>query len=220
MATRMFIGGLLATLLCAAAWSNASGRLYLAAAVALAQEEPSAAPEEDGRIYKWEKDLRWFAFRLLKDIRRLSIRLVRLLRRSVDYWLGWLLRGTVLLLFAGLVSAVDRRLLLLGWKRGVRVALSYATVGVIVFLRLLRDRRIAARDRVIVPLAIIYAIGARYWLTLGSQLADLIVELAVVALAARVFVHRCPDALVEQHAVHARRRVLARLTVSSSGQTP
>jgi hypothetical protein len=172
------------------------------------------APAEGSGIFKWEQDLRAFSFRLLKDIRRWSIRLMRLVRRSATYWVGWIARGAALLLFGGAVSAIDRRILLLGWRRGARVALAYAWVGVVVFLRLLFDARVSWRLRALVPIAIVYGIASSAWIASGNAIFDCVDELVVVAFASRWFVRRCPDEIVEQHAFHARRRAQELIPVS------
>lgn len=179
---------------------------------------PTVAPE--GQVFAWERDLRWFTFRLLKDIRRSWIRLTRLLRRSAEFWLAWL--GTALgyTLAGGIASAVDRRLLALVWQRGPKVALAYAGVGVVVFLRLLRDRRVKRRLRWIMPLAIVYAIAAPYWIDLRYAPLNRIDEFVVVVLAARWFVRRCPDAVVEGHASVVRARTFPQLLAPSKQRQP
>lgn len=212
----MIIGGLVAVLLLIGAPADAGTDANAPWRVLRAQHVPPIEPAESpDRLYTWEKDLRWFAFGLLKEIRRFWIRFTRLLRRSVDFWASWIASAAALLLFAGVVSAIDRRLLVLAWRRGARVALAYALVGVAVFLRLLRDRRVRRRVRWIIPLAIVYGVASSYWVDLRPAVPNYIDEVVVMAIASRWFVRRCPDAIVEQHAAHVREHGLKRLLVSS-----
>lgn len=215
----MLIRGLAALLLLIGSPGEVVADRFDVGAIVRVQAAPAAEPVEEGRIFKWEQDLRWFTFRLLKDIRRYGIRTMRLLGRSSDYWLAWLTTSALLLLFGALVSAVDRRLLGIAWKSGARIALAYASVGILVFLRLLRDRRVRARLRAITPLAILYGLCATYWLAPLSPALVWVNQLAAVAVAARWFVRRCPDEVVEQHADYVRQRTLSQLLISS-GQRP
>jgi len=215
MGIRFVIGGCVAILLYAAAADEVcAGTAPSLSEFVLQQTSADDGSEDEARIYKWEKDLRWWTFRLLKDVRRYSIRLSRLIQRSAVYWAGWVASATMLLLYGGLVSAVDRRLLALAWQRGARVAASYAWIGLVVFLRLLRDRRVSGRLRLMVPLALLYSIISSTWLDTGLRVLDLTDEFLVVGLASRWFVRRCPDAIIEQHAAHARERAPA-IPVSS-----
>lgn len=171
--------------------------------------------------FRWEQDLRWFSLRLLKSIRRTWIRFTRLVRRSADYWLGWLLGSACLLVVGGVVSTVDWRMLAMARQRGLRAAVEYARVGLVVFLRLLRDRRIPGRIRILVPVAILYAAFSSGWLRLGSSLIiDWAFDAFVVIAASRWFVRRCPDALIEEHAVRARTPPAKRVSLSSSSSQP
>jgi hypothetical protein len=210
----MIIAGLLALLLGGVSADGWLPRLETTTAMVL--QAPGRAPADavEG-AFKWEEDLRWFTFRLLKDLRRYGIRLSRLIQRSAQYWIAWLWKGTALLLFGALASSVDRRLFALARERGMRVAVIYASVGIVVFLRLLRDRRISGRARGLVLLAVVYGICAGYWLDLRWRILDLADQLLVMAAAARWFVWRCPDEIVEQHAAHVRERILANRVVSS-----
>jgi hypothetical protein len=167
----------------------------------------------------WVQDLQMGTIQLLKDVRRWSIRLARLVQRSAGYWFGWLFSTVFLLLFGGLVSAADRRILIHAWRQGTRAALTYAWIGLVVFLRLLRDPRVAGRVRLIVPLAIVYGIISNSWLDTGSSILDASDEMLVMGLASRWFVRRCPEAIIEQHAALARERVQAAVPSSEEGSS-
>lgn len=216
MGATTIIGGLVALLLFAGSPAVETGGTVAAFASAYALSAPE--PVDEGRLFKWEQDLRWFTFRLLKDIRRYAIRTIRLLTRSSDYWLAWLATSLALLTVGAVASAIDRRLVVAAWKSGWRIALAYASVGVVVFLRLLRDRRIPRRVRAALPLAILYGLGAGYWLAPLSSAIAWANQLVAVIAASRWFVRRCPDAVVEQHADYVRRRTLSRVQLSSAEQ--
>lgn len=163
----------------------------------------------------WVQQLRQFTYNFLKDIRRWSIRFARVIKRSAYYWFDWLLTAVTLLLFGGLVSAIDLRIIAIGWRRGLRVALGYAWIGFVVFLRLLRDPRIAGRLRLVLPAALLYGIISSSWIETGIPLVDATDEWLIVGLASRWFVRRCPDEIVEQHAAEVRQRSKAVLPTSS-----
>lgn len=178
-----------------------------------APEIPGAA--DDLAPSKWGKDLRQLTYQFLKDVRRWALRVTRLIQRSAYYWFGWLVTASTLLLFGGLVSAIDLRILAIGWRRGLRVAIAYAWIGLVVFLRLLRDPRIAGRLRLVLPIALVYGVLSSRWIETGIPLFDATDELLVVGLASRWFVRRCPDEIVEQHAAQVRQRAKAVLPAAS-----
>lgn len=214
----IIIGGLF-SLLILTAFDGAEAHAWVQpSAAVLLGVQGGGAPGGEG-IFRWEQDLRWFAFRLLKSVRRTWIRFTRLVRRSADYWLGWALSAFGLVIAGGGLSAVDRRMIALARERGMRAAMEYAWIGLVVYLRLLRDRRISLRVRALVPLAVLYGVSSSGWLRFGSSLMlDLALDAFVVVAASRWFVRRCPDAIIEEHAARVRARARGRVRMSSSQQ--
>jgi hypothetical protein len=204
----MIIGVCLALLLLTAGSTSVRAETVPFTGFSLQDSTGGSGTISDDGSFKWERELRSFAFHLLKDVRRWSIRLSRYVQRSAGYWFGWLAGSVGLLVFGGVVSAIDRRIFVIGWQQGARVALAYASIGVVVFLRLLRDRRVSWRLRLIVPCALLYAFVSGGWLH-GLPLLDAIDELLVVGLASRWFVRRCPEEVLTQHASYARQRAQA-----------
>lgn len=214
MGIRLIIVGWLSMLLLALAPQVARAEPLPLSGFAVQDSLGQGNPNDDG-IFKWEQDLRSFAFHFLKDLRRWSIRLSRYIQRSAGYWATWFAGSFALLLFGGVVSAVDRRILMIGWRQGMRVAMGYAWVGLIVFLRLLRDPRVPGRLRLIIPAALVYGIASHTWIDTGQAWLDAVDELLVMGLASRWFVRRCPDAVLNRHASYARERVEAVMPTSS-----
>jgi hypothetical protein len=187
----------------------------------LIQTQGDGAAPTEGRIFRWELDLRSFAFQLLKGTRRTAIRVARLVRRSMDYWIGWLLGSIALLAAGGVGSTIDRRMLTLGWERGLRAAVDYAWIGLLVFLRLLRDRRVSTRARLLVPIAVLYGVASSGWLRFASSRPlDIAFDLFIVIAASRWFVRQCPDEVVEQHASRVRARAKMPMPIASSEPRP
>jgi hypothetical protein len=183
------------------------------------QQGPADSIPSVESLSSWGRDLRLGTIQLLKNVRRWWIRFSRFVQRSAGYWFGWLVSTVGLLLFGGLVSAVDRRILIQAWREGIRAALMYAWIGLVVFLRLLRDPRVAGRARLMVALAIVYGIVSNSWLETGSPILDASDEILVMGLASRWFVRRCPEAIIEQHAALARERVQAAMPSSEESSS-
>jgi len=156
--------------------------------------------------FPWEKSLRRFAFRVLKNIRRWSIRVTRLVRRSAQYWLGWLTTALFLLVFGAGASVVSRRWFWLWWREGWDSASRYLLSGGVVFFRLLRDRRLGQWARVPLALALFYGMFRRDLLPDGVAVVGWLDDLAVMGVASRWFVRVCPDELVQRHAVYVQER--------------
>ena len=164
----------------------------------------------------WEQQLRRFSFNFVKGIRRWTIRSTRLIRRTVQYWLSWFLVALLLLVLGALISAVDLRLFKVWRERGSRQASRYALTGMAVFLRLLFDRRSPGWSRVAIALALLYGVVTSDLIADNTKLLGWVDDVALIGLTSRLFIRRCKDDVVEEHAAYVRERSARRLPSSSS----
>jgi uncharacterized membrane protein YkvA (DUF1232 family) len=157
-----------------------------------------------------------FALDTLRTMRRMSIRGYRFVRRGVRYSATWALTALGLLLAGALASAIDFRLVALWRERGARLASEYALIGMIVFFRLLLDRRLPQWTRLVIFVALLYGIARPDLIDDRITLVGWLDDAALTALASRWFVRRCPDRLVEEQAFYVRRRSAGALSTQQS----
>ncbi len=157
-------------------------------------------------IYSWEDVLRSGTFRFVKNIRRWSVRMGHYLHRTAESWLDWLATALLLLVAGGLTSAIDLRLLQVWRREGWWHACRYAVIGGAVFFRLLRTRRAPSLPRLAVVAALIYGVVPGDLISDKASILGWADDLLLVSLAARWYVSRCPDRLVEGTAAYVRHR--------------
>jgi uncharacterized membrane protein YkvA (DUF1232 family) len=177
--------------------------------------ELSAQPEPRG----WERGLSQWSFSRLREARRLAIRVTRYLRRTIASWVNWVATGIALLLLGALASAADIRLLRVWRRHGGTQAAQQALIGIAVFLRLLRDRRLPQWPRVLLAAALLYGIAAHDFVSPPWRGLWWLDDVVVVTLAARWFVWRCPEALIVEHAQLLAQRIKRRRQMSSARGT-
>ncbi len=157
--------------------------------------------------FPWEISLRRFAFRVLKNVRRWTVRVARLVRRSAQYWLGWVATALALVTFGAAASVVSRRWIALWWREGWKPAAGYLLRGGVVFFRLLRDRRVGQWARAPLALAIFYGLFHRDLIPDGAVIVGRLDDFALMGAAARWFLRSCPDEIVQRHATYVERRM-------------
>lgn len=156
--------------------------------------------------FGWEMRLRRFTYQLLKSMRRVGIRVSRLTRRTVQYWISWLLQAGGLLAAGALLSAVDLRLLRVWRLSGARMAARYVLVGSVLFLRLLLEprRRVPLAPRVALAGGIVYGLLPRDLVADSVLLLGWLDDIVLIAVLSRWFVRRCPDRIVDGYAARVQ----------------
>jgi hypothetical protein len=118
---------------------------------------------------------------------------------AVVVWSWILVHGIVFLFVAAIASALDLRLLALSRESGHSVG-AYLGAGVRTFFALLVDRSTPHRARLVVVVALLYALFPGDLIPDASWLTGYIDDLVVLVVGARLFIRLCPDTLVERHA--------------------
>jgi uncharacterized membrane protein YkvA (DUF1232 family) len=133
-------------------------------------------------------------------------RLVNAFTAAGGLWLSLLVSGLVFLLVVAVSSAVDVRMLA---PRRVRpwALLGYVGRGTLTFLRILRDRRTPRIARVLLLVALVYWLIPRDLIPDNTVVPGFVDDLLIAVVAAKAFIHLCPDSLVARHARVVETRV-------------
>ena len=143
---------------------------------------------------------------ILKSANRGIYLLLRYLRRSAGRWMRWASKGSVFMLFALLAPLLDRSLVRSWRTGGFRAFCISMALTVAVYVRLLLDRNAPIMGKLLLALAIVYAVAPRDLVPDHLFPIGFIDDLIVVTVASRCFIGLCPDRLVERHALLATRR--------------
>ena len=163
-----------------------------------------------------EQRLRVGSRGLFRSIRALLRHVSRFLLITLTSWVN--LTGQIVgfAAVALLVPLMDRRLLAIWRQKGFGATRAAAMLAVVVYLRLLFDRRTPVIGKSLMALALLYTISP------GDLVPDAFVpigfvdDFVAVVLASGCFIAICPDRLVEENAVKATRtwrRIRRRRTV-------
>jgi uncharacterized membrane protein YkvA (DUF1232 family) len=150
-----------------------------------------AAPTFDvapvGRPFKW-----WFR------------QVVATIRRAARVWLAWLVQTAALFTVAIGASMLDVRLLAQWREHGWRVIREYVPLAAGVFLLTVLDRRADRLGHALLLAAVAYGVASQDILP-DHRVNGWLDDIALIAVAARFFMWRCPGQLVEEHALQTQR---------------
>jgi uncharacterized membrane protein YkvA (DUF1232 family) len=126
-------------------------------------------------------------------------RLVLSLANAVVVWSWVVLHGILFLFVAALASVVDVRFLA-SWRESGHSVGRYLGAGVRTFFGLLVDRGTPNRARLVIAVALLYALYPGDLVMDGSRLTGYVDDLLMLIIGGRLFVRMCPAALVERRA--------------------
>ena len=126
---------------------------------------------------------------------------------AVGYWRDWLPRLTFYAAICLLTPLVDSSLIRAWRSKGIRGVLTAALLTLVVYVRLLMDRRAPLVGKLMLIFAITYGVAVRDLVPDWSLPAGLLEDVFLQVLASRSFLRLCPRKLIEFHAVQASRRV-------------
>lgn len=157
------------------------------------------------RFWPIEQDLSAGATQLVKLIRRAIRRSLRMLVWSAGRWLDWALETAIFSLVALIAPLLDASLLRIGRRNGLRAVAASVALGLAVYIRLLFDGRSPMAGKLLLLLALAYAVANLDLVPDSIVPWGLLDDLVALAVAARCFMWMCPEPLVREHAYRAAR---------------
>lgn len=152
-----------------------------------------------------ERDLSLGATRLLKGLRWGVRHAARMVEWSASWWLNWLIEA-ILFGMVGLASPlIDRALIRTAREQGPRGVGASLVLGLAVYVRLLVDQRSPLIGKLLLCLALVYAIADLDVIPDAMAPVGLLDDIVAVAVAGRCFMWMCPERLVQEHALKAAR---------------
>lgn len=186
-----------------------------AAAAATTSELGQAMPlvlAVDGEGQPIERWVSGFAKSIMREL-RWSFRMVRwMFWRAVDWWGTWFRRAG-LLIGVAIVAALADSGLVGAWKaEGLRALLTYSTLMLYVYARLLFSGGVSLAPKLLLLGALIYGVIRRDLLPDRNLVPGRLEDILLIIIATRAFVYACPEELVNeyaQRAVNLKRRVVS-----------
>lgn len=176
----------------------------------LANVIPAALMDGDGDGQPLEQWVSGFVKSIVREFRS-SFRMLRwMFWRAIDWW-GIGFRRAGLLVAVAVVAALADRGLVDAWRaEGLRALLTYSTLMLYVYARLLFSRGVSLAPKLLLLAAMIYGVVRRDLVPDRSLLPGRIEDIVFIIIATRAFVYACPEELVNeyaQRAVNLKRRV-------------
>jgi uncharacterized membrane protein YkvA (DUF1232 family) len=147
---------------------------------------------------------------ILGRVHRATTRSERALRRltatlglAVVTWFWVLLSALGFLIVAALASAIDLRMLDFR-RQSAQVLGRDLGHGVRMFFRILRDGRTPYLPRALLVAALLYWLLPVDFVGDSIPVLGMLDDLVIAIVAAKLFIHLCPDAVVEAHATALR----------------
>jgi uncharacterized membrane protein YkvA (DUF1232 family) len=130
-------------------------------------------------------------------------RLASLVISGLSTWFWVLLSAAAFLVVAAVASATDVRMFAWG-PQSSQVLARDLVHGVRMFFRILRDPRTPYLPRAVLALALVYWLLPVDLLGDGMPVVGMLDDLLIAVVAAKLFIHMCPDAVVAAHAAALR----------------
>lgn len=125
----------------------------------------------------------------------------KVLANAVARWQAWLGGAMVFVVLAVVAPVVDRSLLSVWQMDGLRPFGRAFTAAVVVYVRLVLDRRTPGLGKGLLLFAVVYgASGTDIMPDRAGLVWGLSDDILLIVLASRSFMRMCPDALVDEHA--------------------
>jgi uncharacterized membrane protein YkvA (DUF1232 family) len=150
------------------------------------------------------------ARRLLRTIGIRMRRMYRILVWVVGRWANWTVEAVLFTALAMVAPALHRGLIRTWRLQGLGALLRAVGVAVLVYARLLFDRRSPAVGKLLLLFAVAYGVAPADLIPDLLPPLGLADDLILLTLASRSFVKMCDDELVYEHAVHVARTFATR----------
>jgi uncharacterized membrane protein YkvA (DUF1232 family) len=179
----------------------ASGAVGPNALVALGADDQPLERQVSGIARSVFREIRW-AFRTIGWM----------VWRAVDLWGSWLKRAAFSVGVAIIAALADGGLVSAWRGEGVRALISYSTLMLIVYTRLLFSAGVNLAPKLLLIGALIYGVVKRDFVPDQSLVPGRVEDVVLIVIATRAFVYACPEELVNayaERAVNLKRRVLS-----------
>jgi uncharacterized membrane protein YkvA (DUF1232 family) len=165
----------------------------------------------DGGGQPLEQWVSGFAKSIVREI-RWSFRMLRwMFWRAIDWWATGFRRAGLLVAVA-LVAALADSGLVSAWRaEGLRALVTYSTLMLYVYARLLFSGGVSLAPKLLLLGALIYGVIRRDLVPDRTLVPGRIEDIVLIVIATRAFVYACPEELVNeyaQRAVKLKRRVM------------
>jgi uncharacterized membrane protein YkvA (DUF1232 family) len=145
------------------------------------------------------------ARRLLRTIGHRLRRMYRILLWVLGRWADWTVEAVLFTVLAMAAPALHRGLIRTWRLQGLGALLRAIGVSVLVYARLLLDRRSPGIGKLLLLFAVAYGVAPADLIPDRLLPLGLLDDLILLTLASRSFVRMCDDDIVHEHAVHVAR---------------
>lgn len=207
------LGGLLtaAALLLGILMPTASPQAAASVNSQLATVIPAALMDGDGDGQPLEQWVSGFAKSIVREI-RWSFRMLRwMFWRAIDWWGTWFRRAGLLVAVAVVAALADSGLVGAWRAEGLRALVTYSTLMLYVYARLLFSGGVSLAPKLLLLGALIYGVIRRDLVPDRTLVPGRVEDIVLIIIATRAFVYACPEELVNeyaQRAVNLKRRVM------------
>jgi uncharacterized membrane protein YkvA (DUF1232 family) len=159
-----------------------------------------------------ERHVSGFARSVLRGIRSVLRTVGWILWRAVDLWGAWLKCAAFSIGVAIIAALADGGLVNTWRAEGVGALITYSTLMLYVYVRLLFSSGMNLAPKLLLVGALIYGVVTSDVIPDSSLVPGRIEDVVLIVIAARVFVFACPEELVNayaERAVSLKRRVLS-----------
>lgn len=150
------------------------------------------APGMEGRVH-----------RMVTRSERALGRLASAVSNGLVTWFWIVLSAALFLVVSAIASATDLRMLNLRGQDPQNLARDLGH-GVRMFFRILRDRRTPYLPRAVLVMALLYWLLPVDLVGDGMPVVGMLDDVLVAVLAAKLFIHLCPDTIIAAHAAALR----------------
>lgn len=138
----------------------------------------------------------------LRTISKRFRQLRRVFAVALLRWQSWVGGALLFLSLAVIAPVLDREILQVWARSGLRAFVRELWAAIAVYTRLLRDARAPAVGKALLLFAVVYGVSNRDLMADGyGILGGLADDFLLVILASRSFMRMCDDEIVEEHAV-------------------
>jgi len=131
---------------------------------------------------------------------------------AADFWRRWLRRAAFSLLVV-IVAALADSALVTAWRaEGLRTLVTYSTLMLYVYGRLLFSSRVNIAPKLLLAGALVYGVFRRDLVPDRTLVPGRVDDVVLIVVATRAFVYACPEALIKEYADRAvllKRRVFS-----------
>lgn len=138
----------------------------------------------------------------LRTISKKFRQLRRVIGNAALRWRSWLGGALIFLGFAVVAPVLDRSVVEVWQRDGLRAFLRSLFAGAAVYVRLLRDSRTPFVGKALLAFAVVYGVSGRDLMPDAAGIVNgLLDDFVLLILASRGFMRMCPDEIVEEQAI-------------------